>query len=83
MCVSLEFRFDERYRSTCTCSPSNPDCVCSAPAEGRGVSEPGAGLRPGDGVQSRQTLQPSQTDPAHGLCQGGFIYVFVVSFFFL
>lgn len=49
--------------------------------EGWSVSEFGSGLRSWDGLQSGQTLQPSQTDSAHGLCQG--TYKRVVVFFFV
>lgn len=51
--------------------------LCSILTEGRSVPEPGVGLRPRDRVQSRQTLQPSQTDPPHALRQG----VYEASFF--
>lgn len=54
------------------CVSVNLNVVLLTPTERWSVSEPGAGLRTWDGLQSGQTLQPSQADPAYGLCQGMF-----------
>lgn len=69
----------------CNCKYRTADCVCPCvtlfgyvfifnfcflPTERWSVSEFGSGLCSWDGLQSGQTLQPSQTDSAHGLCQG-------------